>query len=69
VASNPCERPSVAVIGKYSPHSETPFIDHHFYSTEGMIHTMEGPDAVNAQELNAILWQDAKSRQALSGQK
>jgi hypothetical protein len=34
-----------------------------------MIHTMEGPDAVNAQELNAILWQDAKSRQALSGQK
>jgi hypothetical protein len=111
------------VISKYSPHSETYFIDHHFYTTTGAVHTMEEllglppmnlfdarapvlaapfagpgtqppyaadyrnlrnrllyemndkkapgakesakmnfsrPDAVNAQELNAILWQDAK---------
>lgn len=111
------------VISKYSPRSSAPFIDHHFYTTVGMVHTMEEllglppmnlfdahspvfaplfggpgtqaayeaddknlrsgllyqmndkkapgakksatmnfsrPDAVNAQELNAILWQDAK---------
>jgi DNA-binding beta-propeller fold protein YncE len=111
------------VISKYSPRSNAPFIDHHFYTTVGMVHTMEEllglppmnlfdehapvfaplfagpgtqspyeaddknlrsgllyqmndkkapgakksgamnfsrPDAVNAQELNAILWQDAK---------
>ena len=110
------------VISKYSPRSETPFVDHHFYTTAGMVHTMEEliglppmnlfdahaslfarlfagpgtqppyeaddknlrsgmlyemndrkapgakksatmdfsrPDAVNAQELNAILWQNA----------
>jgi hypothetical protein len=110
-------------ISKYSPRSETPFVDHHFYTTAGMVHTMEEllglppmnlfdahaaiiaapfaglgnqppfeadyknlrsgllhemngktapgaiqsskmdfsrPDAVNAQELNAILWEDAK---------
>jgi len=110
------------VISKYSPRSETPFIDRHFYTTTGMIHTMENlldlppmnlfdahapllaslfagsgtqppyqaddsnlrsgllyqmndkkapgakqsarmdfshPDAVDAQELNAILWQNA----------
>ena len=29
------------VVSKYSPHSETPFIDHHFYTTAGMVHTME----------------------------
>ena len=115
------------VVSKYSPHSETPFIDHHFYTTAGMVHTMEyliglppmnlfdahapllaplfsgpgtqppyeaddkslrsgllylmndkkapgakksaamnfsRPDAVNAQELNAILWQDAKGSAA-----
>jgi hypothetical protein len=125
-------RSTALVISKYSPRSETPFIDHHFYTTAGMIHTMEEllglppmnlfdahaplmappfagpgtqppyqaddmnlrsgllfemndkkapgtkesakmdfsrPDAVNAQELNAILWQDAKSKQALSRQK
>jgi len=125
-------RSTALVISKYSPHSETPFIDHHFYTTVSMIHTMENllglppmnlfdahapliaplfagtgtqppyqaddrnrrsgllfemndkkapgakqsakmdfsrPDAVNAQELNGILWQDAKSRQALLGQK
>ena len=110
------------VISKYSPQGETPFIDHHFYTTVSMVHTMEvllglpamnlfdahsrvmaplfagagtqrpypadhsnlrngliyemngksapgakesekmnfsRPDAVNPQELNAILWQDA----------
>jgi DNA-binding beta-propeller fold protein YncE len=113
------------VISKYSPRSETPFVDHHFYTTVSMVHTMEDllglppmnlfdthaplmaplfagdgtqppyqaddknlrsgllfemndkkapgakhsakmdfsrPDAVDAQELNAILWQDAKSK-------
>jgi hypothetical protein len=29
------------VISKYSPRSETPFVDHHFYTTVGMVHTME----------------------------
>jgi DNA-binding beta-propeller fold protein YncE len=29
------------VISKYSPHSETPFVDPHFYTTASMIHTME----------------------------
>lgn len=29
------------VISKYSPHSPTPSIDHHFYTTVSMIHTME----------------------------
>ena len=29
------------VVSKYSPRSETPFIDHHFYTTVSMIHTME----------------------------
>jgi hypothetical protein len=120
------------VISKYSPRSQAPFIDHHFYTTVSMIHTMEDllglppmnlfdthapvmaplfagpgtqtpyqaddrnlrtgliyemngerapgakqsakmdfsrPDAVNAQELNAILWQDAKRRQGVSGLK
>jgi len=110
------------VISKYSPRLETPFVDHRFYTTVSMIHTMEEvlglppmnlfdahapvmaalfagsgtqppyeadyrnlrngllyemndtkapgaeqsarmdfsrPDAVDAQELNAILWQDA----------
>ena len=116
------------VISKYSPRSEAPFVDHHFYTTVSMIHTMEEliglppmnlfdahapvmaplfggpgtqppfvadynnlrsgllyevndknapgvnesakmdfsrPDAVNAQELNAILWQDAKSKESM----
>jgi DNA-binding beta-propeller fold protein YncE len=116
------------VISKCSPHLETPFIDHHFYTTVGMIHTMEDllglpsmnlfdghaplmaplfagpgtqppyqaddknmrsgllfemndkkapganqsakmdfsrPDAVNAQQLNAILWRDAKGTQPM----
>jgi DNA-binding beta-propeller fold protein YncE len=115
------------VISKYSPRSNAPFIDHHFYTTVGMVHTMEEllglppmnlfdahapllaslfagpgtqppyeaddkslrsgllylmndkkapgakksaamnfsrPDAVNAQELNAILWQNAKDSAA-----
>ncbi len=29
------------VISKYSPYSEKPFVDHHFYTTTAMIHTME----------------------------
>ena len=29
------------VISKYSPRSQAPFVDHHFYTTAGMIHTME----------------------------
>jgi DNA-binding beta-propeller fold protein YncE len=117
------------VISKYSPRSQAPFIDHHFYTTVSMIHTMEDllglppmnlfdahapvmsplftglgtqppyeadyknlrsgliylmneknapgakesskmdfsrPDAVNAQELNEILWRDAKGGKATS---
>jgi len=120
------------VISKYSPRSQAPFVDHHFYTTVSMIHTMEDllglppmnlfdahapsiaplfvgpgmqppyqaddknlrsrllfemndkkapgakqsakmdfsrPDAVDAQELNAILWQDAQGRHAVSGRK
>jgi DNA-binding beta-propeller fold protein YncE len=116
------------VISKYSPRSTTPFVDHHFYTTVSMTHSMEellglppmnlfdahatlmaplfsgpgteppydadgrnlqnglmyemngkdGPgakqsarmdfsdaDAANAQELNAILWQDAKGKQPM----
>jgi len=29
------------VISKYSPHTPQPFVDHHFYTTVSMIHTME----------------------------
>ncbi len=29
------------VISKYSPRLEKPFVDHHFYTTAGMVHTME----------------------------
>lgn len=29
------------MISKYSPHSEKAFVDHHFYTTVGLIHTME----------------------------
>jgi len=116
------------VISKYSPRSTTPFVDHHFYTTVSMTHSMEellglppmnlfdahatlmaplfsGPgteppydaddrnlqnglmyemngkdapgakqsarmdfshaDAAKAQELNAILWQDAKGKQPM----
>ena len=116
------------VISKYSPHSAKPFVDHHFYTTVSMIHTMEAllglppmnlfdanapimaalfsgdgtqppfqsddknlrngllyemnrknapgasesakmnfsrADAVNAEELNAILWRDAKGHQPM----
>jgi len=34
-------RSTALVISKYSPRSETTFVDHHFYTTVGMIHTME----------------------------
>jgi hypothetical protein len=116
------------VISKYSRRSERPFVDHHFYTTVSMIHTMEEllglppmnlfdahapvmappfsgrgtqppfqadfknlrsgllyemnpknapgagesakmdfsrPDAVDAQKLNAILWQDARGKQVM----
>jgi DNA-binding beta-propeller fold protein YncE len=119
-------------ISKYSPRSQTPSIDHHFYTTVSMIHTVEDllglppmnlfdahapviallfggrgtqppyaaddknlrsgllyemndkkapgakesakmdfsrADAVNAQELNAILWQDAKGKEAIPGRR
>jgi hypothetical protein len=122
-------RSTALVISKYSPRLATPFVDHHFYTTVGMIHTMEElialrpmnlfdahspvmaplfagagtqppyeaddknlrsgllyemndkkapgskqssrmdfsrPDAIDSQELNAILWQDAKERQSIS---
>jgi DNA-binding beta-propeller fold protein YncE len=122
-------RSTALVISKYSPRLATPFVDHHFYTTVGMIHTMEElialppmnlfdahspvmaplfagagtqppyeaddknlrrgrlyemndkkapgskqssrmdfsrPDAIDSQELNAILWQDAKARQSSS---
>jgi len=29
------------VISRFSPHSDSPFVDHHFYTTVGMVHTME----------------------------
>jgi hypothetical protein len=29
------------VISKYSPRTPQPFVDHHFYTTVGMVHTME----------------------------
>jgi len=117
-------RSTALVISKYSPRSGSPFIDHRFYTTVSMIHTMEQllglppmnlfdahgpvmaapfsgpgtqpafqaddrnlrsgllyemnrkdapgaresekmdfsrPDAIDAQKLNAILWQDAVS--------
>lgn len=116
-------RSTALVISQYSPGGEKPFVDHHFYTTASMIHTMENllglppmnvfdthaplmaqpftgrgtqppyqaddrnlrnrllyeindskapgakqsakmnfsrPDAVDARELNAILWQDAR---------
>ena len=116
-------RSTALVISKYAPHTPQPFVDHHFYTTVSMVHTMEAllglppmnlfdahaplmaplfsgpgtqppfladdknlrsgliytvnekktagakesslmnfskPDAVDAKQLNAILWQDAK---------
>ena len=116
-------RSTALVISKYAPHAPQAFVDHHFYTTVSMIHTMEAllglppmnlfdahaplmaplfsgtgmqppfqaddrnlrsrliykvnerkaagakessqmnfsrPDAVDAKQLNAILWQDAK---------
>ena len=34
-------RSTALVISKYSPRVERPFVDHHFYTTVGMVHTME----------------------------
>jgi len=33
-------RSTALVISKYSPRAEKPFVDHHFYTTVSMIHTM-----------------------------
>ena len=116
-------RSTALIISKYAPHTPQTFVDHHFYTTVSMIHTMEAllglppmnlfdahaplmaplfsgpgtqppfraddknlrsgliykvnekkaagakessqmnfsrPDAANAKQLNAILWQDVK---------
>ncbi len=34
-------RSTALVISKYAPHAPQPFVDHHFYTTVSMIHTME----------------------------
>jgi DNA-binding beta-propeller fold protein YncE len=34
-------RSTALVISKYSPRAEKPFVDHHFYTTVSMVHTME----------------------------
>ena len=34
-------RSTALVISKYSPRLDRPFVDHHFYTTVGMVHTME----------------------------
>jgi DNA-binding beta-propeller fold protein YncE len=34
-------RSTALVISKYSPRSPKPFVDHNFYTTAGMVHTME----------------------------
>ena len=34
-------RSTALVISKYSPHTLQPFLDHHFYTTVSMIHTVE----------------------------
>ena len=34
-------RSTALVISKYSPRAEQPFVEHHFYTTVSMIHTME----------------------------
>jgi DNA-binding beta-propeller fold protein YncE len=44
------------VVSKYSPRSEKPFVDHHFYTTVGMVHTMEdllGLPAMNLFDTHA----------------
>jgi len=34
-------RSTALVISKYAPHAPQPFVDHHFYTTVSMVHTME----------------------------
>ena len=123
-------RSTALVISKYSPRADKPFVDHHFYTTVSMMHTMEylldvrpmnmfdadaplmaplfagpgnqppftaddtnlrnglvykvnekkapgakeslrmdfsRPDAVDARQLNAILWRDAKGDAPIPG--
>lgn len=49
-------RSTALVISKYSPVTAKPFVDHHFYSTVGMVHTMEdliGLPAMNLFDAHA----------------
>jgi DNA-binding beta-propeller fold protein YncE len=34
-------RSTALVVSKYAPHQKEPFVDHHFYTTVSMVHTME----------------------------
>jgi DNA-binding beta-propeller fold protein YncE len=46
------------VVSKYSPRAEKPFLDHHFYTTVNMVHTMEellGLPAMNLFDAHAPL--------------
>lgn len=46
------------VISKYSPRADKPFVDHHFYTTVNMVHTMEqllGLPAMNLFDAHAPL--------------
>jgi DNA-binding beta-propeller fold protein YncE len=46
------------IISKYSPSSKTPFVDHSFYTTVSMVHTMEeliGLPAMNLFDVHAPL--------------
>ena len=51
-------RSTALVISKYAPRGDKPFVDHHFYSTVNMIHTMEyilDVRAMNLFDLHAPL--------------
>lgn len=46
------------VISKYSPSAESPYVDHHFYTTVSMVHTMEnllGLPPMNLFDMHAPL--------------
>ena len=51
-------RSTAFVISKYSPHTPQPFVDHNFYTTVSVIHTMEsllGLPAMNLFDAHAPL--------------
>jgi DNA-binding beta-propeller fold protein YncE len=53
-------RSTALVISKFSPHSPKPFVDHHFYTTVALIHTMEtliGLPPMNLFDAHAPLMQ------------